>query len=109
MLVEGLILERSRGDLSWIQIGDRSLGFVLQGIEDCCKRGNLGSFSSKWEEDARKVERFVLVFARKVRGFLEVGKLWLISYDPWVWIIPSKLGLKMMAIFPREGRRTYTI
>ena len=52
--LRGIILERSKGFSSWIRFGEKSLSYLLEGVEDWC-RGKPSSRCLKvWEDEGRK-------------------------------------------------------
>ena len=48
--LRGVIVERSRGVLSWIHFGLQGLENLLQSVEVCCKIELSGRLSRSWEE-----------------------------------------------------------
>ena len=50
----GIILERSKGFSSWIRFGEKSLCYLLEGVEDWCRGESSSRCLKVWEEGGRK-------------------------------------------------------
>ena len=73
----GIILERSRGFSSWIRFGERSLSYLLEGVEAWCRGESSSRCLKGWEDGGRKfrleccsneVGRFLLCFVRDLEA-----------------------------------------
>ena len=50
----GIILERSKGFSSWIKFGEKTLSYLLEGVEDWCRGESSSRCLKVWEEGGRK-------------------------------------------------------
>ena len=50
----GIILEMSKGFSSWIKFGEKSLSYLLEGVEDWCRGESSSRCLKVWEERGRK-------------------------------------------------------
>ena len=46
-----VIVEWSKGRSSWIWCGNKSLGRLLEGVEESCRDGRVGNVFKEWEEE----------------------------------------------------------
>ena len=50
---QAIIVESKRGVSSWIRLGPASVGFFLEGLEQCLKVGKEGKWEKGWKEKGR--------------------------------------------------------
>ena len=48
-----VIVELSKGRSSWIRFGNKSLGRLLEGVEETCRDGGVGNVFKEWKEEGR--------------------------------------------------------
>ena len=75
--LKGCIWERNKGVSSWFRFGEASLGWLLDGVEACCREVNNRDWVIGWEEGNRKYRlerrlneagRFILCSARDIES-----------------------------------------
>ncbi|KAL6335866.1 hypothetical protein AAG906_003491 [Vitis piasezkii] len=73
----GIILEKSKGFFSWIRFREKSLSFLLEGVEAWCRGKSSSRHLKIWEEEGRKFRleccsneagRFLLCLVRDVEA-----------------------------------------
>ena len=98
---KGIILENSKGFSSWIRFGEKSLSYLLEGVEAWCRENSSSRRLKVWEEWGRKfrlecrsnevgrillclvrdveAKKYCLVFLERKRLSKGVGFCWLRS------------------------------
>lgn len=104
--IKGIVVERSRGRVSWVRFGETGLGNLVGCLELCCRDGNFINHSFDWSElgrmyrvDSWKNEagRFILVSIKDPEGkrlkvFIPEGKSlikgWFLMVESfWSWVL----------------------